>query len=336
MVKIGAFDHLDASGRPLQQHYEERLGLAERYDEAGLYAYHLAEHHATPLGMAPSPSVFLSALAQRTRRLRFGPTVYCLPFYNPVRLFEEICMLDQMSGGRLQFGVGRGISPIEARYLGYDPDQLPEMMTEALELILRAFEGGVLNYAGKHYRVEDMPIEMAPLQTPHPPLWFGVGYPEAAARTARQGASFITNLPAARVRPLTEAYRGSWSGTGEMPLIGMSRHIVVADSEAEAASAGAKAYEMWRNSFMKLWWAHDMEPPNVRLPESFADLRQAGLAVVGTPSKVTDILAAQVEEAGVNYLAGRFMFGDLDAGVAARSFDLFAERVLPELAALAA
>lgn len=331
IVKIGAFDHLDASGRPLQQHYEERLALAERFDAAGLYAYHLAEHHATPLGMAPSPSVFLAALSQRTRQLRFGPTVYCLPFYNPVRLFEEICMLDQMSGGRLQFGVGRGISPIEASHLGYDPQLLPEMMAEALALILKAFEGGVLDFAGKHYSVEGMPIEMAPLQQPHPPLWFGVGYPEAAARTAGQGANFITNLPVARVRALTDAYRAAWSGAGEMPLIGMSRHIVIAEDAGDAMAAAAGAYKMWRESFMKLWWAHDMEPPNVRLPEDFADLCAAGLAVVGTPSQVADTLAGQIEESGVNYLAGRFMFGDLDAGVAARSFDLFAERVLPVL-----
>lgn len=330
-MKIGAFDHLDASGRPLHRHYEDRLALAERFDAAGLHAYHLAEHHATPLGMAPSPSVFLAALSQRTTRLRFGPTVYCLPFYNPVRLFEEICMLDQMSGGRLQFGVGRGISPIEARYMGYDPEALPEMMAEALDLIMKAFEGGVLDFTGKHYKVTGMPIEMAPLQQPHPPLWFGVGYPEAAARTARQGANFITNLPAARVRALTDAYREAWSGPGEMPLIGMSRHIVVAEDAGEAVAAAGGAYRMWRDSFMKLWWAHDMEPPNVKLPEDFGDMCAVGQAIVGTPSQVADILAAQVEEAGVNYLAGRFMFGDLDAGIAARSFDLFAERVLPVL-----
>ena len=333
-MKIGAFDHLDASGRPLHRHYEERLALAERYDAAGLYAYHLAEHHATPLGMAPSPAVFLSALAQRTKRLRFGATVFCLPFYNPVRLFEEICMLDQMSGGRLEFGVGRGISPIEARYMGYDPEALPAMMAEALELILRACEGGTLDFAGDHYRVEGMPIEMAPLQQPHPPLWFGVGYPEAAERCAARGANFITNLPAARVRPLTDAYRGAWSGPGEMPLIGMSRHIVIAEDEGAAMAAAAGAYKMWRESFLKLWWAHDQEPPNIRLPEDFAEMCKGGQAVVGTPAQVAERLAVQIEEAGGNYLAGRFMFGDLDAGLATRSVELFAEAVLPQLEAM--
>ena len=113
-MKFGIFDHLDRNNLPLREYYEARLELIETYDREGFYAYHVAEHHSTPLGMAPSPSVFLSAVAQRTKRLRFGPLVYALPLYHPIRLIEEICMLDQMSGGRLDIGFGRGRSPIEA------------------------------------------------------------------------------------------------------------------------------------------------------------------------------------------------------------------------------
>src|SRR5215211_6896638 len=117
-MHFGVFDHLDHSGVPLQTYYEDRLTIIEAYDRAGFYAYHLAEHHSTPLGMAPSPSVFLSAVAQRTKRLRFGPMVYALPLHHPLRLIEEICMLDHLSGGRLDIGFGRGSSPIELAYYG--------------------------------------------------------------------------------------------------------------------------------------------------------------------------------------------------------------------------
>ena len=104
-MEFGIFDHMDHGGQgSLSQFYEDRLGIVELYDQSGIYAYHLAEHHATPLGMAPSPNIFLSAVAQRTKKLRFGPLVYCLPLYHPIRLLEEICMLDQMSGGRLEMG----------------------------------------------------------------------------------------------------------------------------------------------------------------------------------------------------------------------------------------
>src|SRR5262245_2405902 len=97
-MKFGVFDHMDDSGISLSQQFENRMKLAEAYDRFGFYAYHLAEHHGTPLGLAPSPGLFMAALAQRTKRLRFGPLVYLLPLHDPLRLIEEICMLDHMSG----------------------------------------------------------------------------------------------------------------------------------------------------------------------------------------------------------------------------------------------
>ena len=77
-MELGIFDHLDRWEAPLDEFYESRLRLLERYDAAGFYSYHLAEHHATPLGLAPVPGIFLAAATQRTRRIRLGPCVYCL------------------------------------------------------------------------------------------------------------------------------------------------------------------------------------------------------------------------------------------------------------------
>src|SRR5438477_11827609 len=113
-------DWVDRGAAPLAQLYEERLSLVEAADAAGFLGYHVAEHHATPLGMAPSPSLFLAAATQRTRRIRLGPLVYLLPLYNPVRLLQEVCMLDHLSRGRLELGVGRGASPHELALYGVD------------------------------------------------------------------------------------------------------------------------------------------------------------------------------------------------------------------------
>src|SRR4029077_4967360 len=121
-MKFGVFDHLDRNDLPLQAFYAERLKIVEAYDRCGFHGYHPAELHSTPLGLAASPSVFLAAVAQRPRKLRFGPLVYTLPLHHPLRVVEEICMLDQMSGGRLDLGVGRGISPIETAYFGVNPE----------------------------------------------------------------------------------------------------------------------------------------------------------------------------------------------------------------------
>src|SRR5580704_16460780 len=111
-LEFGVFDHLDRSDLALQDFYEQRLAVIEAFERAGFYSYHVAEHHFTPLGMAPSPSVYLAAIAQRTKTIRFGPLVYALPLYHPLRLLQEICMLDQISNGRLYLGFGRGASSI--------------------------------------------------------------------------------------------------------------------------------------------------------------------------------------------------------------------------------
>ena len=208
-----------AAAAPLDRFFAERLRLVEAYDRAGFYGYHVAEHHATPLGVAPSPGVWLAAVAQRTKQLRFGPLVYLLPLYHPLKLLEEICMLDQISGGRLMLGVGRGISPIELRYYGIDPD---------------AGAGDVCRGAGGHPARHDqqgaelrgqvlplstkVPMELAPLQQPHPPLWYGLGRPDGVPWAAQNRVNIVGNLPGAAMRALTDRYRAEWAALGNVRL----------------------------------------------------------------------------------------------------------------------
>ena len=133
--------------------------------------------------MAPSPSVFLAAVAQRTENLRFGPMVYALPLYHPLRLAEEICMLDQMSGGRLDLGFGRGASPIEIDIFGRDPKDSQEIYLESLEIILMALKSGHVDYQGKFFKLNDVPVALEPRQVPHPP--FGMVFTPWIALHAR-------------------------------------------------------------------------------------------------------------------------------------------------------
>src|SRR2546430_16809303 len=112
-MKFGIFDYIDARGEPLHKTYEDRLALLQAAEAAGFYGYHLTEHHATPLSMTPSPSVFLAAAARETKRIRLGTLLYLLPLYHPLRLIEELCMLDHLSGGRPHNRRRRGISPPE-------------------------------------------------------------------------------------------------------------------------------------------------------------------------------------------------------------------------------
>src|SRR5262249_46002586 len=172
-MKFGIFDHMDRAGSDLGRQFDQRLRLIELYEQAGFHAYHLAEHHATPLGMAPSPSVFLAAVAQRTTTLRFGPLVYTVNLYHPLRLIDEICMLDQMSGGRLELGIGRGISPYEVGYYGVDPATGPQRFAAALDVILKGPTPPRLGPAGPDLTFKDVRIGRRPAQRPFPPLWHG-------------------------------------------------------------------------------------------------------------------------------------------------------------------
>ena len=179
-MKFGVFDHMDGNGQDIGQQYRDRLQLIEAYDRAGFYAYHLAEHHGTPLGLASSPSVFLAAVSQRTQKLRFGPMVYTLSIYHPMRAIEEICMLDQLSGGRLELGIGRGISPIEMGFYGVG-EESREIYEEVIEIVLQGLCAERLNYQGKYYSFDEVPMELKPVQQP----------PTAVVRSSATRASGI-------------------------------------------------------------------------------------------------------------------------------------------------
>ncbi len=154
-MQFGIFDQNDRGPYPLSEQYEKRLALIEFYDRAGFRTYHVSEHHSTPLNLTPSPSVFLAAVTQRTRRIRLGALVYVLPMHHPLRLAEEICMLDHLSGGRIEIGIGRGASPHELDYWGVDHDQAQAMYVEAYNVIMQALAKDEVNFEGKHYHFQE-------------------------------------------------------------------------------------------------------------------------------------------------------------------------------------
>jgi alkanesulfonate monooxygenase SsuD/methylene tetrahydromethanopterin reductase-like flavin-dependent oxidoreductase (luciferase family) len=323
-VPFGVFDHVDRGETPLATLYESRLKLASAYDTAGFRTYHVAEHHATPLGMAPSPGVYLAAVAQRTRRLRFGPLVYILPLYTPLRLIEEICMLDQMSGGRFELGVGRGISPYELAYCNLNFLDAAEIYEESLQVILAGLSSKTLTHVGKHYQYRGVPIEIEPVQTPHPPLWQGVTSIESAVTAARRGANAVGHGPIAGVKPIAEAYLAATGGKG---LVGCGRHIFVADTDAEAMKIAGPAYKVWYDSLVSLWRKFRS------IPYHFAENLEIALAkdsaIVGSPATVRAEIGRHVAETGCNYFVTRFAYGNLTHEESARSLALFTSEVMP-------
>lgn len=244
-------------------------------------------------------------------------------------------MLDQMSGGRLELGVGRGISPIELSLFGLDPADTPAMYAEALQVILVGLQQQTLTHSGAHYTYNDVPMELSPAQRPHPPLWYGIGRADALPWAVQHRVNVVSNLPAPAARPIMDAYRTAWDRAGHpaaaMPFMGVVRHVVVAETDAEAQRIAEHGYPRWRDSFLHLWLKHGTQLPSpTALPSPrFAEAEASGRAIVGTPDKVADFVRRTIAEADINYLLCRFAFGDIAAEEAEQSARLFARDVMP-------
>ena len=333
-MKFGVFDHMDESGTPLGEQYESRLLLVEAYDQSGFYAYHVAEHHGTPLGCAPSPSVFLAAVAQRTKKLRFGPLVYLLPLYHPLRLIEEICMLDQMSGGRFELGVGSGASPIEVGFYGADPDKGSQCLAESLEVIKKGLASDTLSHKGDFYQFDKVPIVMKPVQRPHPPLWYGIRNPESTSWAAANDVNIVTLKPAIETREITDRYRAEWQKLGKaascLPLLGVFRHIVLAGDDGVAKRVAQRAYRCWRKNIELLWKQYDVPFRLGKIyPLEFDELQNSGGAFAGTAEEATAYIKEQTETSGANYFVCDISFGDLTLSESMLTVQLLAREVLP-------
>jgi alkanesulfonate monooxygenase SsuD/methylene tetrahydromethanopterin reductase-like flavin-dependent oxidoreductase (luciferase family) len=330
--EIGIFDHMDRGESDASAFYAQRLALTELYDRLGFYSYHVAEHHSTPLGLAPSPNVFLSMVAGRTRRLRIGALVYLLPLYHPLRLLEELCMLDQMSGGRLDVGVGRGISPIEAGFYGGQPEKSQAIFEEALAVLMAGFATRELSFDGEYFHFKDVPVETAPYQRPHPPLWYGVSSPESAARCARSGYNILTLSPPDKAAAVLAPHRAIARETGAPDLLaGIGRFVVVAQTDAAARAVADAAYPRWYRNFNTLYRKYGRGPVQGERPSTFAGVIEAGTGIAGSPETVWNALDAQLRATGANYFVGQFAFGDMPHADAARSIELFAADVMPRL-----
>jgi alkanesulfonate monooxygenase SsuD/methylene tetrahydromethanopterin reductase-like flavin-dependent oxidoreductase (luciferase family) len=332
-MQFGIFDQNDRGPYPLGEQYENRLKLIEFYDQAGFRTYHISEHHSTPLNLTPSPGIFLAAATQRTKRLRLGALVYILPAHHPLRLAEEICMLDHLSHGRLDVGIGRGASPHELAYFGVDPDQAPAMYVEAYNVIRQALARPEVSFKGKYYGFENVPVEIKPAQLPHPPFWYAVPTPEGAVWPAENGINVVCGGPAPRIREIIDRYRATWAASGnapdDIPLLGFNRFVVAADTDRQAMELGRRAWPVFYASFMKLWKKHGTQPRYARIPEDFDTMVENGGAIAGSPGTIRAHVRGMAEAAGANYFIAQFSFGDLSHQEVLHSAAIFAREVLP-------
>ncbi len=343
-MKFSIFDHLDRRDEPLAKTYEDRLEFIRAAEQFGFYCYHLAEHHGTPLGMAPAPSVFLAAAARETSKIKLGALNYVLPLYHPVRLIEEICMLDHLTGGRLQIGLGRGVSPIEVGFFGVRGEDTREIYHEALAVMMKGFSSDRLSHYGKHFRIDGMPMELRPAQRPHPPLWAGVGDENSQRFAVRNGINPVALGSVERVRKLVQFCRKVWDEEKDSPeritlqagppKISAARHILVADTDAEAQKLARNAYNHWYAALSKLWAERGMAVHTSVIYSDYDEAKTLGTVIAGSPRTVRDRLANLIDTCGFDYLICEFTWGNLTHRQEMKSLRLFGDEVMPSLAKL--
>jgi alkanesulfonate monooxygenase SsuD/methylene tetrahydromethanopterin reductase-like flavin-dependent oxidoreductase (luciferase family) len=347
VMKFGLFDHVDINDRPLAQLLDERIKFVVAAEKAGFYCYHIAEHHATPLNMVPVPGVYLGAVAQATSSIRLGPLGYLLPLYSPLRLIEEICILDHLSNGRLDVGVGRGISPFELKFHDVDPATSRPIFAEALETVLYGLSNDVLNHEGENFKYRDVPMELKPLQKPHPPIWYPTNSIEGGAFGGENGYNYVTLGGIDFAKPSIDAFKEAFTKRGRPgdgatadfeggAAIGIMRHLVIAETEDEAMRIAEPAYQAWEASLTKLWRVNKVPGPNIAefIPPTLEEAMKRGSVVVGTPAKVQDKLAEDIQAGGLNYMVTAFYFGNIGHQHALNSMETFAAEIMPTLSDL--
>ena len=331
--------------------YAEHLDQMVMFEDCGFDAICMNEHHAKPYGLMPSPNLIAAALTQRTRHIKIG-ILGNLPALHghPVRLAEEIAMLDCMSGGRIISGFVRGV-PQEYLALGIPLAEARERLNEAWDLVVKAWTTPEpFEWRGKYWSYDRVSIWPRPLQQPHPPIVLPAdsdeGLETAARRRVPTGVAY-RSLERSRVtfdKYRAAAARHGWTPTPEHCLV--LRHVYVAETNARAREEAQphldyfwqKLLSYHRGSMKLLGQSPPSRPPVVRAAEEipfyefeFDLTQQQGLTFVGDPAHVAREITAHMKELGAGVIMGLFQFGSMPHALARKNIELFARTVLPEL-----
>jgi len=372
-LQFGVFDHIEPeAGESLPETYRKRLEQIEYLDRAGFYCYHLAEHHTPAIhSLAPSQNVFLAAASQRTTNIHLAPCVYVLPLHHPIRLIEEISMVDTLSGGRMEIGIGRG-GEMEAFFWGQEAtaESNYKRYLETLEVIQKGLANDVLDFHGDIYEFDELPMRMHPVQRPYPPMWYMRNVETAAINgmdTIIVGSLDSIGPEVKRFREKWEEHQGKGTLTvhGEEPKVGLTVHMVLAETDEEAIEIAQPAWEQYRYNLAaprrieaerrgldRFKTAKDGQygfvgnrPPDAPAREIRRDIdaelqkfdknhtvqhpgRLGGVAMAGSPASMRDYLDEYVES-GANYYVCSFQWGSITSEQAMRSIQLFVEEVMP-------
>ena len=346
--KFGIFDHIEnIPGTPTSRLFDDRLTLIKMADEAGFAGYHLAEHHGGELCMAPSQEIFIAAASRVTENIRFGPMVKLLPMHHPVRIIEDMCVIDQLTEGRLEFGVGRGAVPIEHYWYSHEWSESRDRFADTLaSSIARSRRARSRARTAVSTTSRPMPMSIKPYQDTIP-FW----YPGSPQTAGRHGMSLM--WPGKIDEAAYELYLETWHDhKGEsMRFDGPDASLGSATACCSRSPRPSRRPRTWLGAGWKVSSAgprHAHRLDHLKVSEDECYAAQGPLRAIhanmdiaiqfgaGTPGQIAERVAALLDDGMADYICFMMPTGDMTFDEAKRTLELFITEVQPQLESPAA
>ncbi|HKK13584.1 MAG TPA: LLM class flavin-dependent oxidoreductase [Gammaproteobacteria bacterium] len=343
-------------GRSETEVFHDALAELELAEACGFRSAWLVEHHfMTEYSHSSAPDLFLAAASQRTRRLRLGHGIVPLPYAHPVKVAERLATLDVLSGGRLDFGFGRGFSPKEYDTFGVSMGESRSVTEESLAILQASFRGEPVTFHGRHFQLDGVPILPRVVQRPHPPLWTAAVSPESFELAARLGIGALVGpfKPWFMVREDIRRYRKHWRQThgdgaatqSQNPRVGMTLGVFCLEDGKRARELARPAMTwFYRQLFAqtlpvleKLYESYEYYRRLGRLrglldkAVNLTVLESLGMVIVGDPEHCSERLQA-LADAGVDHVLCAIGAGALPTAQVRASMEVLARHVMPRFA----
>ena len=332
-MKIGLLQFFGWPDRrvPLRTIYDRALERIEIMDRSGYEAVWLAEHHFQSFSVCPSIHMMATLVAARTRRIRIGTAVSLAAFYHPLRLAEEVALLDVLSGGRVNWGAGRGFHRQEFEVFGVPPEESAARFREAVDIVLAAWRNQRLTFAGRFHSFQNVEVLPKPLQQPHPPVWLAASSDESIKRAAHDGFAILMDPHSthAEIGRKLALYHDGLRGarfepaTREVPT---ARLVAIAETPARAEEIARRGARWLTDSYANVQ-ATAPAGPGTFMPFDVGDPVERymnGVIIHGTADAVTDELLQLESAVPLRSL--------LLAPLSEETFRRFTDDVLPRVA----
>jgi alkanesulfonate monooxygenase SsuD/methylene tetrahydromethanopterin reductase-like flavin-dependent oxidoreductase (luciferase family) len=313
--------------QPWAQLYRDLLDQAAYAEELGFDSVWLSEHHFTDEGYLPSMPAVLGALSERTSRVRLGTAVLLAPLHHPLKLAEDLAVVDQLSGARLDVGLAPGYRPKEFSVLDIPKRERGTRTDETIELLRLAWQGETFSYAGRHFQFSDVIVTPPPAQQPGPPIWIGGSSLAAARRAARYGLAFMPDSGAG-----PEVYEAYHSGlpSGVAPRISTNRVLFAAQS-TEKAWEQCGEYLLYQFNGYRKWFSDAGDDDSHGAALTDPSVLSRDHYFVGTPDEILTSIKASQQEFGYEELIFWARPPGMPIEASTASLELIARHVLPAL-----